>query len=68
MWAWLRKKLRAMDLADLKAGRPPVTKEQLKDRVRGIFATNKAQEVAMNKTRHLRTVCQRVVANRGAAV
>ena len=47
-WAWVRKQLRAMDLADLQAKppRPPVTKAGLQARVRALLRTRKAKDVA----------------------
>ena len=45
-WGWLRKQLRAMDLADFMGGRPPVTRIRLKARVRGLLETQRARRVA----------------------
>ena len=47
-WGWMRKRLRAMDLADLAAGRRAVKKTALKARVRNLLKTQKAKEVAKN--------------------
>ncbi len=68
MWAWLRKKLRTMDLADVSAGRPPVGKPALKARVRALMRTAAAKAAAGKYARGLRKVCADVVRRRGAAV
>ena len=66
-WSWLRRKLRRMDLADLIAKRPPVTKAQLQQRVRKIMTTKEAKTAAANCARGLKRVCQMVVKNKGGA-
>ena len=66
-WAWLRKKLRQMDLADLRARRAPLTKPQYATRVQRVLQTRKAQSVAKRCAGHFRTSCQKVLDNRGAA-
>ena len=45
-WSWLRRQLRAMDLADLVAKRRPVTKTALKARVRTLCSSQRAKVVA----------------------
>ena len=47
-WGWLRKRLRAMDLADLKAKRRPLQKTALKARVRRLVQSARAKAVAKN--------------------
>ena len=60
--------LRAMDLADLKAGRRPVKKAGLKVRVRGLLKSPKAKEVAKNHFMSLHKTCAEVKKKkRGAA-
>ena len=66
-WAWLRKALRAKDLADLKAGKPPLTKAAFQARVRGICRSARAQRVAKNLATLFRKVCVEVVDKHGAA-
>ena len=66
-WGWLRKRLRAMDLADLKAGRQPVKKAGLKVRVRALLQSPKAKEVAKNHFLSLHKTCADVKKKRGAA-
>ena len=66
-WAWLRKKLRQMDLADLRARRAPLTKPQYATRVPRVLQTRKAQSVVKRCAGHFRTSCQKVLDNRGAA-
>ena len=65
-WGWVRKQLRAMDLADLKAKRPPVQKTALKARLRALLSTQKAKRVAQSHVRSLRKTCEEVLRKRGA--
>ena len=67
-WVWLRRRLRAMDLADLTAGRKPVTKPALKSRVRSLVQTAKAKVVAKNVVLSLRKTCEEVLKKGGAGV
>lgn len=64
-WGWLRRQLRARDLADLRATRPLLTKQQYKARIRAICSSRKAQDVASKFTADLRRVCKEVVAKKG---
>lgn len=66
-WSWLRRRLRAMDLADLSARRAPVQKFTLKTRVRNLLQTQQAKRVAGNCASGLRRVCQEVIRLHGAA-
>ena len=66
-WGWLRKRLRAMDLADLKAKRRPIHRTALQARVRNLVASQKARTVAKNYVLGLRNVCEEVRRKRGAA-
>ena len=66
-WAWLRKKLRRMDLADLKKKRKPLTKTAYTLRVKSVIRTAKAQQVAKNCAGKFRSACQQVVDRSGAA-
>ena len=50
----LRKRLRAMDLADFKAKKRPIQRAALKARVRRLVATAKAKDVARSYVRGLR--------------
>lgn len=68
MWGWARKRLRAMDLADLVARRPVLGKTAYKSRIRRLLATQRAQRVAKAFASNLRTVAVRVKAKKGAAV
>ena len=67
-WGWLRKKLRAMDLADALAKRPVLGKTAYRARVRRVIKSAKSQTVAGNFAKGLRATCKRVVAAKGAAV
>ena len=66
-WGWVRKQLRAKDLADLKACWRPVQKTALKQRVRALLRSAKAEEVAKNTFKNLRKTCQEVLKKKGAA-
>jgi len=66
-WSWLRRHLRSLDLADLKAKRAPATPEQLRRRVRSVCRSQKATTVARNCFKNLRKACRKVVAARGGA-
>ena len=66
-WAWLRKKLRIMDLADLRKKRRPLGKSAYTQRVKSVIRTQKAQTVAKNCVRRFRKACQQVVDRKGAA-
>ena len=67
MWAWARRKLRDLDLADFKDGRKAVKKSGLKARIRALFRTQEAKVAAGNYVRGLRQVCREVIRRRGAA-
>ena len=66
-WNWVRRKLRAMDLADLHAGRPAVQRMAMKQRVRSLLGTKKAKQVAKKLFESLRKTCAEVVKKKGAA-
>ena len=66
-WSWLRRRLRAMDLADLSARRAPVPKCTLKTRVRNLLQTQPAKRVVGKCASGLRRVCREVVRLHGAA-
>ena len=67
IWGWLRKELRRRDLADLRAGRPVMTKAAFKARVRAIARSKRAQHIAGNFARDFKKVCKLVVHKKGAA-
>ena len=67
VWAWLRKKLRAMDLADASKRRKVLSKAAYRTRVRRVLKTKKAQAVAANCAKGLRAVCREVMEKKGAA-
>jgi hypothetical protein len=66
-WAWLRKKLRSMDLAVAIAKRPILGKMMYKEQVRRLVKTRKAQTVASNCAQGLRRVCKEVIRKKGHA-
>ena len=66
-WAWLRKKLRAMDLEDAMKKRPCLTKTAYIARVRAVLRSKKAQGVASRIAWSLKATCELVVKKRGAA-
>ena len=67
VWAWLRKRLRAMDLADAVAKRRVLSKAQYTARVKRVLKSKKLQSVAAACARGLRKVCAEVVRKQGAA-
>ena len=66
-WSHLRRWLRKHDLADLEAGRPPVMKAAMKERVRRLLGSAAAKTAARNTVRSLRKTCQEVLKKKGAA-
>ena len=66
-WGWLRKKLRRMDLADLKARRKALDKFAYTNRVKSVVRTARAQEVAKNCAKKFRAACRQVVDRKGGA-
>ena len=50
-WSHLRRWLRKHDLADLEAGRPPVMRAALKERVRRLLGSARAKTAARNTVR-----------------
>ena len=66
-WSWLRRRLRAMDLADLIAQRQPVQKRALRARVRRLVLSLAAKDVAKHIFSRFRKTCLEVQRKRGAA-
>ena len=65
--AFLRKRLRAMDMKDLKDKKPPVGKAELKRRVRMVVQTKTAKETSKRMLRSLLKTAQIVIKKKGAA-
>ena len=66
-WAWIRKRMRAMDLADLAAKRPALGKTAYKARLMRLVQTAEAKAVAGRTFRNLRKACTEVLKRGGAA-
>ena len=66
-WSWLRRKLRMMDLADLRAKRRPLGKTAYVQRVKGVIRSQKAQQAAKKFAARFRTTCTQVFDRGGAA-
>ena len=66
-WAYLRKKLRAMDLKDANAGRPVLGKTAYRARIARVVKTMTSQRVAKNIALSFRRACAEVVKKKGAA-
>jgi len=66
-WSWIRRQMRAMDLADLTAGRKAANKKTFKARLLRLVKTPRAKEVAANTMFSLRKTCAEVSKNGGAA-
>ena len=66
-WAWIRKRMRAMDLADLAAKRPALGKTAYKARLMRLVKTAEAKAIAGRTFRNLRKACQEVLKSGGGA-
>jgi len=66
-WGWTRKKLRNMDLQDLKLKRPALSKMAYKLRVQSVFKSKRAQNVASAFAKKFRSTCSQVSKRNGAA-
>ena len=67
VWAHLKRKLRAMDLADAVAQRPLLGKTAYKLRVRRLVRSRSFQRIAANVAMGLKKTCKEVIRKRGAA-
>ena len=63
----MRKKLRKMDLADMRKKRALLRKTAYVARIKSVIQTNKAQTVAKAFAKKLRSTCKQVVKRQGAA-
>ena len=59
-WSWMRRQLRARDMADLKAGRAVQGKTAYKQRLRNILRFSRSQVVAGNLAKGFYRVCLEV--------
>ena len=66
-WGWLRKKMRNMDLTDMRKRRPPLGKAAYVLRIKSVVQSNKAQDAAKVFARKLRSTCKLVCERQGAA-
>ena len=66
-WSWLRRKLRRMDLADLKKKRKALGQTAYQARAKSVINSMAAQRVAKNFAKRLRKTCKEVVQRKGAA-
>ena len=66
-WGWLRKRLRALDLNDMRKKRKPLGKTAYTARVKSVMKSQKAQAVAKSFAGRLRKTCQEVVDRKGCA-
>lgn len=57
-WSWLRRKLRAMDLADMRKKRRPLGKTAYTARVKSVMRSQRAQTVAKSFAKGLRKACR----------
>jgi len=65
-WSWLRRRLRALDLADVRARRRPLSKAAYVRRVQSVIRSQKAQTVGANIAKSLRKTCLEVLKKKGA--
>jgi hypothetical protein len=66
-WGWLRRQLRAQDLADLAAKRPVLIKAAYRKRIKATVSSARSRRVARAYVRGLRKVCLEVIRRKGAA-
>ena len=66
-WGWLRRKLRRMDLEDLRKKRRALSKPEYTARIKRVIQTNRAQEVAKSFAKRFRKTCRQVSDRGGAA-
>ena len=66
-WGWLRKRLRTLDLHDMRKKRKPLGKTSYVARVKSVMKSQKAQAVASSYAGRFRKTCQQVVDRKGGA-
>ena len=66
-WAYLKRRLRALDLKDALRRRPSLGKLAYKARVRTVLQSRSAQTAAKNIVKAYRKTCQEIVRTGGAA-
>jgi len=67
-WSWLRRKLRALDLQDLKQKRSTPGKTAYKQRVTSVLASAASQRAAANIAKSFKKTCKKIVEAKGAGV
>ena len=67
-WGWFRKKLRSMDLADLRTKHPTLHMAAYIVRVKGIMYSQEAKTVAKSYAARLHKTCKQIVDRGGAGV
>ena len=65
-WGWTRRQLRLMDLKDLRLKRKPLGKIAYVQRVKTLFRSARAQNVAEKFAKKFRSTCKEVLKNKGA--
>ena len=65
-WGWTRRRLRLMDVKDLRLKRKPLGKTAYVQRVKTLFRSAKAQGVAKKFAKKFRSTCKEVLENGGA--
>ena len=66
-WGWVRRQLRLRDLDDLRRKRPLLGRMCYVKRVKALLQSQRAQRVAAQCARKLRSACIQVIKNQGAA-
>jgi transposase len=66
-WSWLRRRLRKLDLQDLREAKPVMGRAAYTRRVRQVLKSHAAQKAAASCARGLRKVCLEVIKKKGAA-
>ena len=66
-WGWTRRQLRLKDLEDIRQKRPVLGKMAYIQRVKVLFRSKKAQDVAKQYAKKLKSTCKEIVNRKGAA-
>ena len=64
-WGWVRRQLRLMDLKDMRMKRKTLGKTACVQRVKTLFRSAKAQNVAKKYAKKFRSTCQAILKNKG---
>ena len=66
-WGWTRRQLRLKDLEDIRQKRPVLGKLAYTQRVKALFRSKRAQDVAKQFAKKLKSTCKQIIKRKGAA-